>query len=347
MEWIDDARRHFGNILDSMGFGPHEAPYQIIATFEGARLRKYEGKKTSGSPILIIPAPFKRAYIWDLIPDVSVIRRCLEQSRQVFLLEWTTPPQQNFGLKEYAQLLPLAAVEAIKVNTHCQAPILLGHSLGGTFATIFATLFPEKVYALVLVDSPLAFGEEGGPLAKAIAKIPDVKIFHSLAGNAVPGTFINLLCLAAAPEIFHFQTLSDLVACSFNPKALEIHIHVNRWAHDESSLPWHLFEDIVEQLFRKNAFLKGNLKIGNRYTSLAQLRSPTLAIINPIGGVVPPDSLIKGLQSAQTQPLEMLVYQADCGPMLQHLGPLVSPLAHQQLWPQILDWMTHIKSQSL
>ncbi len=339
MEWIDDTRRHLGKILDSMGLGPQETPYQIIATFDGARLRKYDHDESSGPNVLIIPAPFKRAYIWDLIPDVSVVRRCLEQGMQVFLLEWTTPNQQGFGLREYTDTLPLTAVNAIKANTQCQAPVLLGHSLGGTFAAIFASLFPERVHGLVLVDTPLAFGQEGGPLAEAIAKIPDLNLFHAFTGNAVSGTLINLLSLAAAPEVFHFQTLSDLAACSFNPKAMEIHARVSRWAYDEFPLPWRLFEEITEQLFRNNAFLQGGLKIGKRYTSLAQLRSPTLAIVNPFGGVVPPDSLIKGLQSTQAQPFKVLIYESDCGPVIQHLGPLVSQLAHQQLWPQILDWI--------
>ena len=53
----------------------------------------------AGPALLILPAPFKRAYIWDLGPQVSVVRRC-SRGLRVFLLEWTPPSlrQDGFGL---------------------------------------------------------------------------------------------------------------------------------------------------------------------------------------------------------------------------------------------------------
>ncbi len=34
------------------------------------------------APVLIVPAPFKRPYIWDLLPAVSVVRRMIERERR-------------------------------------------------------------------------------------------------------------------------------------------------------------------------------------------------------------------------------------------------------------------------
>jgi hypothetical protein len=86
-DWTDEARRHVGRGLDALGFGPDETPYRVVAEWTAARLRAYHPKQTSAGPVvLIIPAPFKRAYIWDLLPPVSVVRRCRDRGMRVFLL---------------------------------------------------------------------------------------------------------------------------------------------------------------------------------------------------------------------------------------------------------------------
>jgi polyhydroxyalkanoate synthase len=100
------------------------------------------------------------------LPEVSVVRHCLRRGLDVYLIEWLTPTEREdgFGLAEYADGLPAAALDAIAAETGCRSPLLAGHSLGGTFAAIFASLWPERVGGLVLLDAPLAFGARGRPL---------------------------------------------------------------------------------------------------------------------------------------------------------------------------------------
>jgi polyhydroxyalkanoate synthase len=63
------------------------------------------------------------------------------------------------------------------------AAVLAGHSLGGTFAAVLASLHPERVPGLVLVDAPLAFGPgRGGPLARAVAAAPRPRALRAMAG---------------------------------------------------------------------------------------------------------------------------------------------------------------------
>ena len=64
-----------------------------------------------------------------------------------------------------------------------------------------------------------------------------------------------------------------------------------------------------------------------------------IAVINPVGGIVPPRSVLAGLEAVPNLACEVLTYEADRGPMMQHLGPLVAPFAHARLWPRILDWI--------
>jgi polyhydroxyalkanoate synthase len=344
-DWRDEARRRIGRDLDALGLGPRETPHRIVAEFSGARLRAYHDHARAAQPaLLIIPAPFKRAYIWDLLPEVSVVRRCLDWGLRVYLLEWLIPTvqQDGFGLADYADRLPGAAVETIEAETGSSPPILVGHSLGGTFAAIFASLHAERVGGLVLVDAPLAFGKHGGPLARAVAASPHARVIRRAAGSPVPGSVINTLSVAAVPDAFQLQRITDLALCFWDARALAIHARVERWAYDEFPLPGQLFEDTLEQLYREDRFLIGSLQIAARQTGIARLRSPVMAVINPVGRLVPPRSILLGLEAVPELSYQVLEYEGDCGPMLQHVGPLVSPRAHERLWPKILDWTTEV-----
>ncbi len=341
-EWMDEVRRQIGRGLDTLGLGPQEMPYRIAAEFPGARLRAYQDRKGAGGPVLlIVPAPFKRAYIWDLLPRVSVMRRCRERGLRVYLLEWLvpTPAEDEFGLSEYADSLIMEAHHTIEAETGQSSPMLAGHSLGGTFAAILASLYPERVGGLVLVDAPLAFGLDGGPLAQAVATIPHARMIRRMAGSPVPGSVINALSVAAAPDAFQGQRVTDFTASLFDPNALVIHLRVERWTYDEFPLPGRLFEEVLEQLYREDRLMAGTLQVGDQETGIARLRCPVLAVINPAGGIVPPRSILDALAAAPDLTYQALEYPGDRGPMLQHVGPLVAPLAHEQLWPRILTWV--------
>jgi polyhydroxyalkanoate synthase len=269
-----------------------------------------------------------------------VVRRCVERGLRVYLLEWLTPTQaeDEFGLADYAFRLPGLALEVVAAETGSAAPILAGHSLGGTFAAIVAALAPERVGGLVLVDAPLAFGEDGGPLAEAVRAMPPIQRLREAAGSPVPGSVINALSMGAAPDAFGGQRLSDFVASLLDLRALAIHARVERWTYDEFPLPGRLFEETLEGLYREDRFRAGTLPVGQRRAMLATLCAPVIAVVNPVGRVVPPASVLKGLEAAKPASVEILTYEGDRGSVLQHLGPLVAPAAHERLWPRILDW---------
>ena len=73
----DIIRRAQGAVVGALGLDPNECSYQTIASHSHWRLRDYGGKDSRS--LLIVAAPIKRPYIWDLTPSTSAIRFCLRR----------------------------------------------------------------------------------------------------------------------------------------------------------------------------------------------------------------------------------------------------------------------------
>jgi polyhydroxyalkanoate synthase len=118
--------------------------------------------------VLIVPAPIKRPYIFDLLPPVSVVRRLLERGFAAYLMDWREAgePETDWGLAEYARAW-IGTVLAAIAERHGGKPVLIGHSIGRIFAAIFAASEPDRIQKLLLITAPLRFGVEVGALGRA------------------------------------------------------------------------------------------------------------------------------------------------------------------------------------
>jgi polyhydroxyalkanoate synthase subunit PhaC len=335
----DAARRRRGAWFERFGFAPVRVPGRAIWTGPRARLLAYDGQG-SGAALLLLPAPIKRAYIWDLVPEVSVIRRCLGAGLRVHLLEWTDPAAADarLGLGDHVERVVMPALEAVLAATGERQAVLSGHSLGGTLAAIAAALHPERVAGLALIETPLRFGADAGALGPLIAATPRATT-AALGRGFVPGSLLSLWGVSAAPDAFLAEPWLDWLASAGNGTR-PIHARVKRWTDDELAIPGPLFVDIVEGLYREDRLAAGALTIdGRRVDPRALAEIPVLAIVPRESRVVPPGSTLGLFADLPMRELRVLHYDGEVGVAVQHVGPLVGPAAHRRLWPQILAWI--------
>src|SRR5205823_11234092 len=79
MFFMSDAlRRSLGSLFDGAGLAPQQASWRVVLDQSDLRLRRYGRQGGTAGPVLIVPAPIKRPYIFDLLPEVSIIRRLTE-----------------------------------------------------------------------------------------------------------------------------------------------------------------------------------------------------------------------------------------------------------------------------
>jgi polyhydroxyalkanoate synthase len=329
---LDSLRRRQGRILDGWGLEPHECEHQVVATGAIWRLRNYGGAAT-GPPVLIVAAPIKRPYIWDLLPPVSAVRCCLEQGLRVFLLEWAAPRMESGGLTDYAGRFLGAAVAAVAQTTNGAKPILMGHSLGGTLAAIYAALAPHQVRGLVLLGAPLCFAPGSSRLRDALVALAPSS---ASIGDLVPGSWLTHLSALACPETFLWSRFADASLSLGDPWAFAVHARVERWALDEQPLPGQLMCELLDGLFRDDRLAKGRLLIEGTAIGPTRLDLPTLMVVNRDDELAPPAAVGPFAAAMPAGRALVLEHASELGAALPHLAILVGRRAHAQIWPMII-----------
>ncbi len=332
----DVARRLRGDAAAAWGLGPCELPYRVVASAPFWRLRDYGGDDRSRS-LLIVAAPIKRPYIWDLAPSASAIGCCLREGLHVHLLEWRPASREtgNTGLDDCAQASS-DGIAMIARGSPAARPFLIGHSLGGTIAAIYGALRPERIRGLVLLGAPLCFQPETCRFRDALVAMAPPGLSET---EPFPGSLLSYMSALASPDTFVWERLIDAALGAADPHAIEIHARIERWALDEVALPGRLVREIIDDLYRENRLCRGTLEVGGAQVGPSKVTVPTLAVVNTADEVAPLASVEPFLAAMPTNNVRIIRYPGEIGVCLQHLGILIGRKAHQEIWPQIVSWL--------
>jgi len=341
--FTDAIRKAQGDALGMLGFGPAECGYDVISSGPYWRLRKYRSADGYGSAdgqpsVLIVPAPIKRPYIWDLSPPVSAVRKCLDHHLRLYLLEWIPPAAdgQPAGLNEYAGVAISACVAKLTSEAEGAKPFIIGHSLGGTLAAIFCALEQQGAKGLVLLGAPVCFSPGSSSFRDALISLfpnglPEMEIF--------PGSLLSQVSALASPDTFIWARMRDAAASGIDLPAFDLRSRVERWALDEMPLPGQFVAEVFELLYRENRFCKGTLSIHDRMLGPSCVQIPALAIVNTADEVAPLSSVRPFLDAMPIRETRIIEYSGEAGVGVQHLAMLAGPQAHARIWPQIFSWL--------
>ena len=330
----DLLRRAQGQTFEAFGLGPQECPYEVVAS--GAFWRHRDYGKSSAQSVLIVAAPIKRAYIWDLVPSSSAIRYILHQGFHVHLLEWLpAATASEYGLAEYAESISQCVARISNRRTGAKT-FLMGHSLGGTLAAIFAASESDSIRGLVLLSTPLCFKPESSRFRDALVSLVPAGLLNAAP---CPGSLLTHMSALASPDTFIWSRIVDGVASVADIHAREIHGRVERWALDEAALPGELVRQLIVWLYRENRFCEGSLEIANKPIGPGTLTSPTLAVVNVADDVAPSVSVKPFIEAMPTRDIRILEIPGETGVCLHHLGISIGRKTRAEVWPEIISWM--------
>jgi len=307
-------------ILDRQG--SHELLYYK------SHQRKFE------SPIFIIPSMISHYYILDLQEDKSLIRHFNNIGYDVYVLNWGLPVNEDQFLDFSSLLLNRIPYFAKVIQQHAKSKKihLMGHCLGGTIASMYASLHPENLNSLFLLTSPLDFSIESRLTDWITQGTVDYKLLTESFGN-IPWPILHSSFLLLKP-LAQYSRFKKYFQQSMTEQQKKNYWSLELWSHDSVAFRGGCYINLIQDLYLQNSLFENKFKLNNsQVVKLSDIKIPILMVASNEDHIVP-------LKSAF---IDKNKFGSTNVTQVQYKGGHVSCLVHQktqlELWPQITTWI--------
>ncbi len=310
---------------------PHEVVYQE----DRVRLKYYRPLKEPRlkTPLLLIYALINRETMLDLQPDRSVIQNLLKEGIEVYLIDWGYPTRKDryLTLDDHVNGYLDTIVDFLRERHRLPKINLMGVSMGGTMAVMYAALHPEKVNNLIATATPTHFDTDKGLLHIWMKEI-DVDRMMDTFGN-LPGDLLNIGFLLLNPARLVFDKYIGFLENMDDQEFVENFIRMEKWIFDCPDMPGETFRQFVKDCYQKNLLIHNKMEVGGKRVDLKKITMPLLNIYGRYDHLVPPEAckpLTRKVGSKDTADICL-----DTG----HIGILLGAKCQKELVPRIAGWL--------
>lgn len=252
-------------------------------------------QKKYGIPLFFVYSLFNKPYILDIAPKASVIEGLTNRGYDVYLLDWGTPgyEDKNIGLDTYIEKYLRTAVKRAIRHSGAEEITVVGYCLGGTIASIYASITEEPIKNLIVATVPIDFTEFAGPdkWIEGFRK-GDINVDRliDVYGN-VPSAYVEAMFRAVSAPIY-FSHYTTLVNRAHDARYVDKWRRMNKWTTDQVPFAGEAFRQLANDLIKENKLVKGELMIGNKHVDLINIKSNLFVISSSNDNLVPePQSL--------------------------------------------------------
>ncbi|MBA1241243.1 class II poly(R)-hydroxyalkanoic acid synthase [Pseudomonas japonica] len=307
------ARHLLADLRHHQGL-PRQVPPQAfevgkqVATTPGAVVLRNEvleliqygalSEKQHKRPLLVVPSPINRFYIFDLSPANSFVQYALKHNLQVFMVSWRnpTPRHREWGLSRYVQALE-EALDACRAISASREVNLVGGCTGGLINAALQSVLQRKrqlgrvqsaSYFVSLLDAHLEgpaslfLGEEALESAKR----------RSYQLGVLDGRELARWAALARPNELIWRYWVNNYLLGREPEASD----VLYWANDTTRLPAALHGDLLD-LFKHNPLPRpGALEVCGTPVDLSLVGVDTFTVAALNDQITPWDSIYRSSQ---------------------------------------------------
>ena len=310
-------------------------PKTLVYSEDKLKLYKYNrnSKPSIKTPVLIVYALVNTYQMLDLQPDRSYIKNLLESGLDIYIIDWGHPTKMDkfLSMEDYIDGYINNCVDFIRKENKMEKINLLSICQGGTFSLIYSALHPEKIKNCVTHVTPVDFSIEEGLLFKW-SKEMDFKALIDGFDGLVPGSFLNDGFEMLNP-MMKVQKSNGLMNLFDDKTKLINFLRMEKWIADSPDQAGACFLQFMEDLYKKNKLIKGELEIGNQKVDLKNITMPVLNIYASEDHLVPPSSTIALKKYVGTTDYE--AYRFEGG----HIGVFVGSRTQKELAPKVCKWL--------
>jgi polyhydroxyalkanoate synthase subunit PhaC len=292
-------------------------------------------KSLARTPIVLVYALIKRAFILDLQPGVSVVESLTNRGFEVYLIDWLPPTDADTGrgFDTYVNQDLANAVCAVKAHHRVTQVSVVGYCLGALLSIMYSAVHPQEVKNLVTLAVPLDMGIRNFPSYQLIDWLSESTIDGIIAtyGNCPAWLLENLF--GAMTSLYRVGDFLGLCPESERDHYARLYPAFRRWLDSEVPIAGRLFRELTVDIFKKNLLYRGEMRVGKEIVDLKRVSAALLNVVASQDVLVDPNSSLPLIDMVTSTDKTTLVFPTG------HVGAAVSPEAHAELWPKIAWWL--------
>jgi polyhydroxyalkanoate synthase len=329
----------FFRLLGRIGRSPPvgKTPADVVHAENKWRLLRYRSERRAKhpkTPLLLVPSLINRHYVLDLMPKKSFAEYLVGQGHDVFIIDWGTPGDEDRYVT-FDDICDRALGRALRQTVRLagtERAHVLGYCMGGTLTTIHAAVHPEHVASLALLAAPIGFSDDGLLATWTRTKSFDVSALVDALGN-VPWPLMQASFHLLKPTL-NMTKAVGLVDRAWDDEFLDGFFAIEAWGNDNVSFPGECYRRYIEDLYRKDALVKGEFLLSGRAVKLENIKCPTLVVSFRHDHIVPWQSAAVVLEKIASKDQKHIHLNGG------HVGAVISKKASQTLWPELSAWWT-------
>lgn len=335
IEQVNTANEAVRKISDLQEIDIATAPRETV--WEDGKVQLYHFIRDTApkakTPVLISYALVNRWEMMDLQPNLSFVRKLLEEGLDIYLIDWgyASELDRYKTMEDYILGDIHECVEFICRRHNIDKINLLGVCQGGTFSLIYSALFPQNIKNLVTTVTPVDFREENG-LLFLWAKHMDVDAIVDGFGGVVPGDFLNSGFDLLKP-MNKARKFANLPQVSQNKEKLLNFLRMEKWVADSPAQAGETYRQFIKDFYQKNKLIKGEFFLGGREVDLSNIDMPVLTVYAKDDHIVPPASTIPLNDVISSKDKELMEFPGG------HIGVFVGGRSQKLLTPAIAKWL--------
>jgi polyhydroxyalkanoate synthase len=283
-------------------------------------------------PVLVSFAIMNRHDVLDLQPDRSLMNKLLQEGLDIYIMDWGYPTKQDryLTMEDYILGYMNDAVDFIRKTHNIDQIHKMGICQAGTFSTIYASIFPEKLKSLTTYVAPYDFDIENNMLYKW-TKYIDVDTMVDSYG-VIPADLLNMAFGMLKPSMDVSKYLGVMDSLEDKEKLLNF-LRMEHWKGDCPDLAGEMFRKYIKDLFRDNKLIKGEFTLGQYEVNLKNLTVPFLNVYATEDNIIPNESTTALNKYIGSKDKELYAFPGG------HIGVFVGNKSQKELAPKVAQWV--------
>jgi polyhydroxyalkanoate synthase len=310
-------------------------PKTLVWQIDKVKLYRYDRTTpaTCKIPVLVSFAMMNRHDVLDLQPDRSLMKKFLDEGLDIYIMDWGYPTKADkyLTMEDYIDVYMNGAVDFIRKSHGIQKINKMGICQGGTFSTIYAALYPEKLNTLTVYVAPFDFTTDKCMLYKW-TKYIDVDAMVDSMG-IIPADVLNSgfgMLKPSADISKYFSVLDNL---GDEDKIMNF-LRMEYWKADCPDISGEMYRKYIKDLFRDNLLIKGKFELGGRKVDLKNVTMPFLNIYATDDNIIPNESTIAVNDKIGSKDKELYAFPGG------HIGVFVGARSQKELGPKVAKWVS-------